>query len=105
GVVRANAQVALAHAVPRMPIEPLLHPVAVPLVRRVGRDEELHLHLLELERAEDEVSGRDLVAEGLADLSDAERRLAAGELRDVLEVDEDPLRSLRAQEDVGARLL
>ena len=40
--------------------------------------------------------GRDLVAERLADLRDAERRLAAGELGDVLEVDEDALRRLRA---------
>ena len=61
------------------------------------RDEELHLHLLELARAEDEVSGRDLVAEGLADLRDPERRALARELEHVLEVDEDPLRGLRAQ--------
>ena len=46
-----------------------------------GRHEELHLHLLELARAEDEVAGGDLVAEGLADLGDAERRLLARELR------------------------
>ncbi len=49
--------------------------------------------------------GRDLVAERLADLRDAERRLAARELRDVLEVDEDPLRGLGPKEDVRARLL
>ena len=42
-----------------------------------GRHEELELHLLELARAEHEVAGRDLVAEGLADLRDAERRLLA----------------------------
>jgi hypothetical protein len=40
-------------------------------------DEELHLHLLELAGAEDEVARRDLVAERLADLRDAERRLLA----------------------------
>ena len=71
------------------------------LRRLGGRDEELHLHLLELARAEDEVAGRDLVAERLADLRDAERRLLAAELQDVLEVDEDALRRLRAQ--VGDR--
>ena len=49
--------------------------------------------------------GRDLVAERLADLRDPERRLAPGELSDVLEVDEDPLRGLGAQEDGRARLL
>ena len=46
------------------------HSTSVP-----GFDEELHLHLLELARAEDEVPGRDLVAERLADLRDAERDL------------------------------
>ena len=88
-----------------MPGESLGDPVAVPLVRLGGRHEELHLHLLELERAEDEVPRRDLVAEGLADLRDPERRLAARELGDVLEVDEDALRGLRSQVDVDARLL
>ena len=41
--------------------------------------------------------GRDLVAERLADLRDAERRLAPRELGDVLEVDEDALRGLGAE--------
>ena len=49
--------------------------------------------------------GRDLVAERLADLRDAERRLAARDLRDVLEVDEDALRRLRAEVCVLPRLL
>ena len=70
-----------------------------------GRHEELHLHLLELARAEDEVAGRDLVAERLADLGDPERRLLARELQDVLEVDEDPLRGLRPQVGDRAGLL
>src|SRR5699024_7480399 len=39
------------------------------------RGEVLDLHLLELARAEDEVARGDLVAEGLADLTDAERGL------------------------------
>ena len=72
-----------------------------PLLRLGGRHEELHLHLLELAGAEDEVAGRDLVAERLADLGDPERRLLARELEHVLEVDEDPLRRLGAQ--VGDR--
>ena len=70
-----------------------------------GRNEVLHLHLLELERAEDEVAGRDLVAERLADLRDAERRLAPGDLGDVLEVDEDALRGLGAEVGVEPGLL
>ena len=96
---------ALADAVAEVPAVALVDPVAVPLVRLVRRHEELHLHLLELERAEDEVSGRDLVAKGLADLRDPEGRLAPRDLGDVLEVDEDPLRGLRAQVDVDAGLL
>ena len=65
--------------------------------RLVGRHEELHLHLLELAGAEDEVRRGDLVAKRLADLGDPERRLHARELQDVLEVDEDALRRLGPQ--------
>ena len=82
-----------------------LEPVLEPLLGLGGRHEELHLHLLELARAEDEVPRRDLVAEGLADLRDPERRLLARELQDVLEVDEDALRGLGAQVGGGAGLL
>jgi hypothetical protein len=67
-------------------------------------DEELDLHLLELARAEDEVSGRDLVAERLADLADAERRLLARGLQHVGEVGEDALSRLGPQV-VEARLV
>ena len=105
GVVRAHAEVALAQAVAPVPRDALVDPVAEPLLRLGRRDEELHLHLLELERAEDEVARRDLVAERLADLRDAERRLAPRDLGDVLEVDEDALRGLRAQVGVLAGLL
>jgi hypothetical protein len=79
-----------------MPLEPLLDPVAVPLLRLGRRHEVLHLHLFELERAEDEVAGRDLVPERLPDLGDPERRLASGDLGDVLEVDENALGRLGA---------
>ena len=90
----AQAQVVGADAELDVPALALAEPVLEPLLRFGGRHEELHLHLLELARAEDEVAGRDLVAEGLADLGDPERRLLARELQDVLEVDEDPLRGL-----------
>ena len=53
--------------------------------------EELDLHLFELARAEGEVARRDLVAEALADLGDAERDADARAVHDVLEVDEDAL--------------
>ncbi len=69
-----------------------------------GGHEELHLHLLELARAEDEVAGGDLVAEALADLGDAEGGLLAPELEVVLEVQEDPLGGLGPQVDGRALL-
>ena len=98
GGVLADAEVLLAQAEVEVPAAARLDPVAVPLLGLGGRDEELHLHLLELAQAEEEVAGRDLVPERLAaDLRDAERRLAARELGDVLEVDEDPLRGLGAE--------
>src|SRR5919202_166268 len=75
----------------------LVDPVLVPLLVRAGLDEELHLHLLELAGPEDEVAGGDLVAEGLPDLSDAERRLLPGRTHHVGEADEDALRGLRPQ--------
>ena len=68
-----------------------------------GRHEELHLHLLELARAEDEVAWGDLVAERLAHLGDAERRLLAARLQHVDEVHEDALGRLGPQ--VGHRAL
>src|SRR4029079_10520589 len=96
---------ALPDAIPQVPCDALLDPVRAPLLRLGGRHEVLHLHLLELERPKDEVAGRDLVSERLADLRDAERRLAARDLGDVLEVDEDALRRLRAEVGVLSRLL
>ena len=105
GVVRAQLQVVGPDAVADVPVEALLAPVLVPLLRLVGRDEELHLHLLELAGAEDEVAGRDLVAEGLTDLGDAERRLLARELERVLVVEEDALGGLGTQVGDGALFL
>ena len=52
----------------------VVDPVLVPLLVGARLAEELQLHLLELAGAEDEVARRDLVAEGLADLADAEGR-------------------------------
>ena len=106
GIVRAQAELVLGDAEPRRTSPGAPAPVLVPLLRLVGRDEALHLHLLELAGAEDEVPRRDLVAEGLADLRDAERRLLAREsLQRRLEVQEDALRGLGAQEDRRALLL
>src|SRR4051794_7364808 len=100
-IVRTDAQVRLAQPEVEIPPSPRVDPELEPLLRFRRRDEELHLHLLELARAEEEVPRRDLVAEALADLRDPERRLDAHRRRDVLEVDEDPLRGLGPE--VGAR--
>ena len=91
---RARATRCQLHAL-RLPVLEPLHVV------RARLDEELHLHLLELARAEDEVPGRDLVAERLADLRDAERHLLPRRLLHVQEVHVDALRRLRAQVDDG----
>ena len=88
-----------------VPLEALVAPVLVPLLGLGRRHEELHLHLLELAGAEHEVARRDLVAERLADLGDAERRLLAAGLQHVGEVDEHALRRLGPQVDVVAGAL
>jgi hypothetical protein len=76
---------------------------AIQLLVRV--DEELDLHLLELARAKDEVAGRDLVTERLADLGDAERQLPPHRLEHVVEVDEDALGGLRPEVGDGGVFL
>src|SRR5438093_10815505 len=103
--VHALPQPALSQAIAGVPPEPLVDPVAIPLVSFCRWDEVLHLHLLELACAEEEVPRSDLVPERLADLRDSERRLSAGDLEDVLEVDEDALCGLRAKKRLRARLL
>lgn len=80
-----------------MPVEAGLLPALEVLHVRARLDEELHLHLLELTRAEREVARRNLVAERLADLRDAKRHLLARGLLHVQEVHEDALRRFRAQ--------
>src|ERR1043165_8154929 len=60
--------------------------------------EELDLHLLELARAEREVARRNLVAEALADLGDAEGNTHTATVHDVLEVGEDTLGGFGTQE-------
>ena len=91
------AQVVAVDAQVDIPVGALVDPVLVQLLVGAGLDEVLHLHLLELARAEDEVAGRDLVAEALAHLADTERGLASRRGLHVEEVDEDALRRLGPQ--------
>src|SRR5262249_51222283 len=103
--VLAHAEPAAPQAVAEVPVEALVDPVAVPALRVRGRDEVLHLHLLELAHAEEEVPGCDLVPERLADLRDPEGRAPPRELQDVLEVDEDALRGLGPEVRKRGRVL
>jgi hypothetical protein len=80
-----------------VPLPASREPLVEEARRVIGTAEVLHLHLLELARAKDEVPRRDLVPEGLTDLRDPERQPSPRRLLDVLEVDEDPLRRLRTQ--------
>ena len=88
-----------------MPRHALLLPVLEPLHIAAGLDEELHLHLLEFTSSKDEVSGRDLIAKGFANLGDAERYLLAHRLLNIEEIHVDALRRLGSQEDLGRRIL
>ena len=88
-----------------VPVQPFLFPVVQPLLVRAGLDEELHLLLFELAEPEDVVAGRDLVAERLTLLRDAEGDPLAGGVEDVLELHEHALGGLRPQVDLGGRVL
>src|SRR5829696_9888578 len=103
-MVGTDAQVFGADAELGVPALALIDPGPIPALRVRRRHEELHLHLLELTGAEDEVAGGYLVAEGLADLGDPEGRLLAREAKHVLEVDEDPLSGLWSEVDRRALL-
>src|SRR5262245_2131465 len=100
GRLRALSQPLRRNAQVDVPTEPLFDPLLVQLdvvllaglevLRRLA--EILDFHLLEFASAEGEIAGRDLVAESLADLRYAERKLAAHSLLHVGEIDEHALR-------------
>ena len=97
GVVVTQAEVLVLQSDAQQPVVAEGAPVVEPLQVGAGLAEELQLHLLELTDAEDEVARGDLVAEGLADLADAEGQLAAGGALGVHKVGEDALGRLRPQ--------
>ena len=101
----AQAEALVGHVQLLQPLVAELAPVGEPFEIGVRLAEELELHLLKLADAEDEVARRDLVAEALADLADAEGDLPARGALDVLEVDEDALRRLGAEIDLRRRVL
>src|SRR5258707_6734074 len=59
----------------------------------------LHLHLLELARAKNEIARGHFVAKRLADLRDTERQFAPAGVEHVMEVYKDALRSFRTKID------
>mmetsp|Transcript_40232 Transcript_40232/g.97121 ORF Transcript_40232/g.97121 Transcript_40232/m.97121 type:complete len:219 (-) Transcript_40232:484-1140(-) len=73
-------------------IHPLLMKFRPDIITR--GDKVLDFHLFEFTRSEDEVSGRDLISEGLSNLCNAERNLLATATKNILEVDEDSLGGL-----------
>ena len=104
GVVReflfrvfVQAQVFGINAQVDVPLETLVDPLLMPLLISARFYEELKLHLLEFAGTEDEVTWRDFVAEGLADLSDSERWFLAGGRHNVGELREDTLCCFGAQ--------
>ena len=96
-LVGAQAQALRPDAVPGIPVIASIYPLLMPLLVGAGAHKVLHLHLLELAHAEDEVTGGDFIAERLALLGYAEGQFAAHGLLHVQEVDEYALRGLRAQ--------
>ena len=96
GIVReflviVEAIVLRAEAEGLVPGHAAFFPVGKPIQFGARLDEELHFHLFELTHAEDELTGYDLIAEGLTDLCDAEGDLHAAGLLHVEVVDKDAL--------------
>ena len=80
-----------------VPFQAGFFPLLVPFLLGTGLNEELHLHLLKLPHAEDELAGNDLVPESLTDLRDTEGKLLARAFLYVEEVNENTLGRFRAQ--------
>src|SRR5262245_53662497 len=95
--VLAQDEVVAREAEGLPPVDAEVAPEGVPRLRLRWMAEELELGLVELARAEGEVSRRDLVAEGGACVADAEGHLDARRVHDVLELDEDALSGFGAE--------
>ena len=79
-----------------MPLHPDLLPLPEPFEFSARLDEELHFHLLELPHPEDELTGDNLIAESLSDLSDTERKLHSARLLHIEVVHEYSLSCFRS---------
>ena len=85
------------HADGDPPVFALLDPEFEPHGVVFGGAEPFHFHLLEFAGAEDEIARGDFVAEGFADLRDAEGGFDAHGIEDVFVVGEDALGGFGAQ--------
>ena len=97
--VLMKPQVLGSDAQAEIPVEACFPPMLEPLHGGVGFDEELHLHLLELTGAKDEIARGDFIAESLADLGDPEGDFLARWLQHITKIDVDALRGFRPQVD------
>ncbi len=84
--VVAKFEVFVLHTEVEQPLMAKVLPVAEPFEVRSRFAEKFKFHLLEFADTEDEVAGRDFVAETFADLTDSERDFLAGGALHVLEV-------------------
>src|SRR5437763_349019 len=105
--MRPQAQMTRIDAVFHVPLESRINPVFEPfkLFVRIRPHEELHLHLLELAGAKNEVTGSDFVAERFAGLRDPERQLDTLSIDHVREIAENPLRGLGPEIDCTRSVL
>ena len=77
-IVIAKTKVFISHSKVKKELMAIVLPVCKPFKVGAGLAEEFKLHLLKLSGTENEVSGGDLVSEGLTDLRYAERKLLSG---------------------------
>ena len=95
-LVVVEAILVVAQAQGLVPLQAGLLPELKPLHLLAGTHKELHLHLLKLAHAEDELASHYLVAEGLAYLRDTEGDAHAAGLLHIQEVHKDALGGLGA---------
>ena len=100
--VVAEFEVFVSHAEVEQPLMAEVLPICKPFEIGAGLAEKFKFHLFKFADAEDEVAGRDFVAEALADLTDAERHFFTGCALHVFEVDKDALRGFGAEIDGGS---
>ena len=98
-VMITETKVLLLDSQGEQPVPAEVLPVLEPLQIGIRFAEEFHLHLLELTGTEGEVSGSNLIAEGLADLADTKRQMLSRRALYILKVDKNTLCRFRTKVD------